>query len=674
MKQIITILFFATLPSQLGAQTNKGYQLVLKEGEKGVYVFGGSADAAPQPLAPAKIYVAEGSRDYRYLGNTGMAKNEGEFTFLAGENVLTDIARMKKLPDSRAAFEYLKTHTDLKEYGLAALNIGFLQAMGYCYLDEKTKEPGSWKQLHYKLEMTGAPNTIAEATIRTGVLPAIARPLSTERHTTDSSVRILWESSVPEGNEALFATVYRQEGNKGGYTKVGTAIAAKAKDKKTIKYQFHDLVHPDINYDYYILPLTLTRLGGPASDTVKLISHDFSRRPSLALQTVKDTNTGIYMQWDPVPQTEWYTGIVIERKLPVEVKFVAIDTVSNETIGFTDTRVLPAQMYQYRLRMLSITGEVSDPGVHKGAVHKNRNAQPEAPEEVKAKLNQQNGVVSISWKKSTLPFTAGYLVYRVAEDDSTNRMVSTQLYTTSFNDTLQEYKSGQYKYFVVALNYEDVRSVPSNPAFVQWSNGKASQMVPIGLRGYATPGQASLSWRDLRTDNPGIMSYNLYRRKGEMKEGPFSGKEQMMKAGFVKINKEALYAATFTDRDPEDGVKYTYMVTTINQQNIEGAPGISLTLDIPEIQIAAPAGVSLRRTSGGIAIEWGVVTDEGVKGYEIYRRSMDEDKAALIAKVDLVSYSYTDNSAKPGILYFYTVRTLGEQKTSSMSEEKSIRP
>ena len=88
---------------------------------------------------------------------------------------------------------------------------------------------------------------------------------------------------------------------------------------------------------------------------------------------------------------------------------------------------------------------------------------------------------------------------------------------------------------------------------------------------------------------------------------------------------------------------------------------------------AVPENFAVRKTSKGVVIDWDIVKQDGVKSYNIYKRSLTETSAAKVITVDIAKGNYTDTNIKSGVLYYYSLSATGEFGTSEISAERFVK-
>ena len=128
-------------------------------------------------------------------------------------------------------------------------------------------------------------------------------------------------------------------------------------------------------------------------------------------------------------------------------------------------------------------------------------------------------------------------------------------------------------------------------------------------------------------------------------------------------------STSYTDKTVKSGTKYTYTVRCItsdgkNYTSNYDVIGKSVTY------IAAPIISKLENVNNGVKITWGKVT--GASKYRVYRKT---DSSSWTKIGDTTGITYTDQTAKTGVKYTYTVRCIssdGKTFQSSYNSGKTI--
>ena len=124
----------------------------------------------------------------------------------------------------------------------------------------------------------------------------------------------------------------------------------------------------------------------------------------------------------------------------------------------------------------------------------------------------------------------------------------------------------------------------------------------------------------------------------------------------------------YLDKTAKNGVKYKY---TVKAKNIVGSGSCDKT-GVSTTYIAAPT-VKIKNASNGIKVSWNKIS--GATGYTVYRSQYSGGKWSGWEKKGTTkpsTNSWTDKSAKSGVKYKYTVRTVNGKLASGFKGTSSL--
>lgn len=673
--KLATILIFSAVGAraqQTGATDMSAS--VVKEGKNGIYLFL-PAIQGRENANNVIVYKASGNEKFQRLGMFRPAADLQEFTRIAGKNTIGFLRRLKKLSSDNAVWDYISLHRNVKDYGLLATNIAFLQAMGKCYIDIEAKGAKPGTVLRYKINVLGANALDSMLTVRitTGKKPAITAPVISKLIEEDSVVVVEWTAPVAGNADASSGQVWRKSGNLGAYELAGYALAIKNEKQTQITYTWHEKVKRDIQFYYYLLPATIAGLEGPASDTAMPLSRNFKALAQGDAMNATDTSNGIYLCWQSLPETELVAAIIIERSKEPQRGYQVIDTIAANSTAYTDTRVLPGYGYHYRIRTLSIRQQVSQPSAHASAIYRATGIVPEAPENIRIITGEKN--IRIQWSKSPYTEIAGYYVYRNSGEAAEWKLISDLVKDSVFTDTSLLSSRTVYGYAVASVNYNQQQSELSDKV----SGTISARQVPpppTGLQAIADMGRVLLAWNNGQQADDQVAFYNVYRKEITNAFRESAGDlraEGLLKQGYIKINRQAIPSATYTDAATVGGTQYAYAITAIDNFGVEGsAYGVS-TVNTHQALLLPPAQVAARKTKKGIEITWDANLQRAINGYVILRREPGNTALVQVGAVTADKTSFTDARVSTGKLYIYSVKTTGSGAASQNSVEKSVR-
>ncbi len=314
--------------------------------------------------------------------------------------------------------------------------------------------------------------------------------------------------------------------------------------------------------------------------------------------------------------------------------------------------------------------------------------RPQAVEEVKAVA--RDGVAFLSWpiptknvegKDMNPADIAGFQVFRaeiekpekkrpryrqIAEIDLA-RPGQAQVHQGRVFWSDRNLRYGQaYSYRIRAVSSRDGKSQLSPETRVV---PLLSLAPPKDLTAASGDTEITLTWAPVtkRSDgslSTGFIGYNVYRgtESGHLQEAP--------------LNKEPLRSTTYRDTSVVNGVRYFYMVRAVDSP---AAPWKE-SLDSAEIAAAPrdltppdrPTGITVVPGVGRIFLTWNENRERDLAGYFVYRSRRSGREYERLTDKPVNRTTYSDETAKPGIQYYYVVTAVDQAgNESGYSKEHS---
>lgn len=670
MKKIIILLY------SLVFSLNGYSQITIKEGKDAVYVFVSNRGLSPEnpagDLTGAILERSAGNeKEFRSLGRVQAQITREGFVKTAGLGVLKNIMTLKELKSEEEAWAFVKANPELEKYGILALNMDFLVAMGAVYKDIEAKK---FKNVRYRIEYlttSGTKEKPIEGTLTLGVPPVIEKPKLKDFLETDSSIVISWTLSPDKSPEAFMGEIWVQEKANAPFRKAGNALALQVEEKIVLNWT--EPVKPEQAYGFYVVPVTLVGLEGPRSDTAQLISRTFTDLPQVPIAQVSDTLGGIFISWNKIKSTELISGILVERSKNPAEGFILLDTIPAVSTSFYDQRILPNTLYHYRFRTLGLRQGISEPSAYVSHQLVVENRSVEAPENV-ISGHDKAGNVHITWERVISPEIGGYQVFRTSQGNDDFKPVSNLLDENSFTDTTVRNSRTVYKYAVKAFNFENKASGLSEVVFASPAK-KISPPTPYNVESYNEPGRISIRWKDMVAFDESVVSYSVYRKEvnaGTRSSDQEISADELKKNGFTRMNSHPLAEVMFSDRTVSAGKTYQYAVTATDAFGVEGAALGIFSLSAGNLHIPVPE-IYARATSKGVEITWTDLIAPPAEKYEIYVRSPNEKAPRKLGETAPGKEQFTDTRVVSGHLYFYSLKLRVNGQESNFGKEKSVR-
>ena len=258
-------------------------------------------------------------------------------------------------------------------------------------------------------------------------------------------------------------------------------------------------------------------------------------------------------------------------------------------------------------------------------------------------VNTVSGI-KIEWKANE--FAAKYYVYRSKNTGTSwtewKRIITTA--ATVYSD-LDVVNGVQYRYMIRSVNGEYVSGAESGTFILRLSVSSLALTNKTG--------GIYVEW----SANAHAKSYNLYRSEYVNDEWTAWGKPILTTT-----------ETNFLDETAVNGVKYRYMVRTVNGEYISG----SKTGDI--LHRLETSTMTLENVSSGIKISW--TPNAAASKYFIYRSAYENGAWTAWTKFIVASASttsYTDYNVTNGVRYRYMVRTSKGEDQSATNASDPLR-
>jgi hypothetical protein len=673
MKRFLVSLLFLIPVLLSNAQENQGGNPYAQEGEKGIYLF--LTDVIPvKGSAYNEIRISRStgkSDDFLFLGVVRPWDSFLELTENGGSAFLREVMKLKKLPSEEAAWNEIQTHPQLKNFGFLTLDVNFIEKMGAAYLDKPSDQIPQGTLIRYRIEFKSdqaGNNLVKTVQLTKGTHPDIARPKASKVTTGDSLVMISWSAPLTENQEAVFGEVRRITDGNPVPEKVSVCLANVDENAGKVNYFVKDHLANGTFASYFVVPLTLTLLQGPHSDTVSASPLNLSKLPSPRNLTAKDTTSGIWLSWEPPTETRYITGIRLIRATGNDTAYHVIGTFPASSKGFLDADVFPGLLYRYRINGMTMSNRAMPIAAETMAVRLSSNLPAETPVVKTAEAISKG--IRITWFRYSWPGVSGYYVYRADNRVQEKVLVSNLIQDTVFTDTSAKDTYRQYRYTVVAAFHSGQQSNPSAPVYCSPSIA-TNLRAPAGLRGVISGTQVLLTWIDCKTQ--GLSGYNVYRSDGN--GGGGQGTEitlaELMKSGFMKRNSSLVLAPQYVDTYSGKN-RLHYAVTVVDETGLESSPAF-LDLTTDSALPLPPSIIFLEKLSTGIRISWEKASTTEALGYVIYRRKLGTSIPEKLETVNATKTEFVDTSVTAGVLYFYSIAVTTGDKTGNPCPEKGLR-
>jgi hypothetical protein len=182
--------------------------------------------------------------------------------------------------------------------------------------------------------------------------------------------------------------------------------------------------------------------------------------------------------------------------------------------------------------------------------------------------------------------------------------------------------------------------------------------LPLPKPGVAAPPAAAPPAGTGVVEGPRKSGFFVYRRVGSEAYG-------------APLAEEPLDRRSFGDAGVPAGTTACYVVRAVASTGplVESAPSNEACVDVRDIAApASPAGLAVLPREGGLEILWSPSAETDLAGYRVYRGAAD-GQPEKVAEVGLSRASWRDETARPGVVYRYSVTAFDQAGNESEPSE-----
>jgi predicted phage tail protein len=405
-------------------------------------------------------------------------------------------------------------------------------------------------------------------------------------------------------------------------------------------------------YEYFLTSFNRAGNPGPNSDTATLASYSFNEvyLPNQIKTRTERGMHGLLIRWR-MERPELCRGLRLYRSLDHDKNFEPIaDVLPTDTL-YIDQNVIPMTRYYYHFRVLGVLDESSATSATVFGIYQDMQA-PMPP--IYPEATSDSAGVRLTWTPGDSEIK-GYYVYR---STGTNPLeIITPLVTDTTYVDKSPTLSGKivYSYALKAENTSHQISTFSDT--VQARPGlKVYTPAPRALEGRVVNGRVYLSWLEMREYHDIISAYEVERADGG----------QSFRTVGAALDENSMIDSAVTS-----GNQYVYRVRAINVYGERSDWGMEafVGIPVPSTELFPPPGLHAFRSEGVVTLRWGGIAQDGISGYNIYKRSAN-GQPTLLASVNNNTYEFSDTDVRKGERYFYYITSAG----SSNRESKMSNP
>lgn len=330
------------------------------------------------------------------------------------------------------------------------------------------------------------------------------------------------------------------------------------------------------------------------------------------------TQMNIDLSWNNIIGN---AGYLIERSTD-SINWSQLAVVGIDTTAYSDSTVVPNQMYYYRLAARNSAGVYST----MSTVQSGQTQAVPSPA-----LNPLTGItqssIELSW--SPVAGNSGYKIERSINNATWTQIALPAADVISYSDTGLE-PNRLYYYRVSTKNSGGYWSAPGNVAS---ATTQAIAVPSLNMPTGVTHTTLNLSWSNVA----GNLGYKLERSTDNVT--------------WVQLALPGVDVVAYSDMNLVPNRLYYYRISTKNSGGYWSLPSTVVSATTTAVMVpalGAPSGI----TTNQITINWGDVS--GNIGYKVERSTNGSTWSQIATPLQGVT-SYTNISLSPGTLYYYRV-------------------
>ena len=334
------------------------------------------------------------------------------------------------------------------------------------------------------------------------------------------------------------------------------------------------------------------------------------------ITSIAGSSSGVTVKWNAVSGASKYR---VSRKTASGAWTKLADTAS---ASYTDKSAAAGNVYYYRVDALASDGKTVLNATDKNGVEFTFCETP-------AVSSVSNVIDGITVKWGAVAGAEKYRLYRKTGSGSWTKVGDTT--GTSYTDKSAE--NGKTYYYTVRCMNSD-----GNYSSAYDTTGKKIVCVatPKVSSAAAAATGVTVKWNKIE----GADKYRLYRKTGN---GSW--------ATVVDTT-----AVSYTDTTAKSGTEYTYTVKAFKGSTPSAYDKTGKSVKY----LAQPKLSSAKNAVNGVTVKWGAVS--GAESYRLYRKTADGSWTKV---VDTTATSYTDTKPTSGTTYYYTVKVINSDVTST---------
>lgn len=251
---------------------------------------------------------------------------------------------------------------------------------------------------------------------------------------------------------------------------------------------------------------------------------------------------------------------------------------------------------------------------------------PEIPSGVTVSAGTSTSKVFIAWNE--VPWARAYSIWRLEQPSGEARFLSSEITETSFVDTAVS-PGVTYQYCVAAWNSS------GSSGYSSWQSGYSALSAPNLISAVGTSAGVRLSWNEVA----GALFYKVYRATS------LDGQKTPVGSW--------LNTTSVIDVLGEVETTYYYFVcAAVDSYGLHASDYSNCKSGSRRVAVPDPVCASDGSSTENVTISWN--SSPGATSYVVYRDTVSPPITVLANGI--TSTRFTDTTAVPGILYYYSVK------------------
>jgi hypothetical protein len=650
-----------------------------------VVVSGGNAVviAIPQTSSLNSRIVSRSIGDtsnYTPIGTLKPPESFAAFRAIAGDTVILGLKKLKKLSSDKDLWKFIESNPSYTDFSFAMVNLRFLRAIGWAYIDSSLKNQPNGTKLFYKV-FDPAKSATDTGSCMTGLQPNERQPLLTARHNSDSIIYLQWGYKITSRVFLpRYAWLYERTFN--GTFEKQSVIAYATYTADSVYFGLSQHVLPGRQFTCYIQPVDFFNNGiNIHSDTIKIVSVNFKRIPPVQNAMAKDTTSGIFISWKKQASNPFIISLLIQRSTSVAGTYSNIAELAPGDSSYLDKEVVIGQAYYYRLKMMGQQEENVDPvnfSAFASASHSGKHRIPDPPYRLTAGPVTRG--IQLSWQAVSSGSLAGYYVFRTTGYDTTQmELISRLINDTTFVDTAKNLSRRiNYHYAIKAVSLANIKSRYSATVQAKLPVGIDKPITPAFINITRSNNKLLVEWQNTRSTDNYMSGYVLYKHKiqpGVSVNYDVKNKAsaEAARTGWTKVSETLIRHPYFEIAGSGSDDQYDYAVAAVDVSGGESGLSAPANVAAKARPLKTPLKLIVRTMDGGVQLGWLQADTSGLTGYAIYRKELGGKEYKKIITVRAGQSTYTDNDVEAKKVYFYMVRSVNNQEESKGYISNSIK-